>query len=226
MGMCIPGHLPSGDPYAPPPGPVPVVHADAAIIIVDKPAELLSVPGRNAGLEDCVEHRVRAAFPDALLLHRLDMATSGLMVFARSRLAQRHIAWQFEKRSLRKVYEARVWGAPAQDAGLIDLPLTADWPRRPLQKICHQTGKPSQTEWQVLDRDAPGARLRLGPRTGRSHQLRVHLCALGHPILGDRFYAPPQARAAAPRLCLHATELHLRHPDGGAWVAFHSPAPF
>lgn len=220
------GLLPSGQPYAPPADPLSVIHADASLLIVDKPAGLLSVPGKAEGLSDCMESRVRTAYPDALLLHRLDMDTSGLMVFARTRLAQRHIAWQFEKRTLRKTYVARVWGRIAEESGRIDLPLIADWPRRPLQKVCHETGKPSVTEWQVLDRADQVTRLSLRPVTGRSHQLRVHLLTIGHPILGDRFYATGPALAAAERLQLHAESLTLRHPEGGSWVTYETPAPF
>lgn len=218
--------LPSGVPYAPPEGPLDIVHRDDAILVVNKPAGLLSVPGKDPLLRDCLEARVVAEVPDALLLHRLDMDTSGLMVFARSRLAQRHIHWQFEKRSLKKTYVARVWGVPDAPAGRIDAPLICDWPNRPLQKICLETGKPSLTEWEIIDRDQDTARLRLTPLTGRSHQLRVHLLSIGHPILGDRFYASGDALAASGRLCLHAQALEIRHPDGGAWMRFEAPVPF
>ncbi|MEM8789363.1 MAG: pseudouridine synthase [Pseudomonadota bacterium] len=220
--------LPSGAAYAPPTDPLRVLHADAALIFVDKPAGLLSVPGKAPGLGDCLEGRVRAAYPEALLLHRLDMDTSGVMVFARSRLAQRHVHWQFERRQLEKTYLARVVGVPDAPSGEIDLPLICDWPNRPLQKVDHDAGKPAQTAWQVLQAatDTDSAVLRLRPRTGRSHQLRVHLASVGHPILGDRFYAPPAVRDAAPRLCLHAAALRLRHPIGGAWLTIESPCPF
>lgn len=220
------GYLPSGEPYDPPRGPLRVVHADDALLLVDKPSGLLSVPGKAEGLADCLEYRVRAEYPEALLLHRLDMDTSGLMVFARSRLAQRHVAWQFERRQLEKTYVARVLGIPDAAEGRIDLPLICDWPRRPLQKVCHETGKPSVTAWRVTDTQDGNARLELAPLTGRSHQIRVHLKEIGHPILGDRFYAPPEALEAAPRLMLHAETLTLRHPDGGAWVTYRAPAPF
>lgn len=220
------GLLPSGSPYVPPTGPLAVLHADAQLVVVDKPSGLLSVPGKAQGLEDCLEARVRAAYPEALLLHRLDMDTSGVMIFARSRLAQRHIARQFQRRQLSKTYVARVWGRPATDTGRIDLPLTCDWPRRPLQKVCHETGRPSVTDWTVLAQEGPLTRLRLTPLTGRSHQLRVHLLSLGHPIAGDRFYATGPALAAADRLQLHAETLTLRHPDGGATVSFNAAVPF
>lgn len=210
---------------APPPG-LRLVHADAALLILDKPSGLLSVPAKPPGPSDCLEARVRAAFPEALLVHRLDGDTSGLMVFARTRLAQRHLGWQFERRQVEKTYVARVQGRVAAEAGRIDLPLICDWPNRPLQMVCHMRGKPAVTEWRVLAREAEATRLELTPLTGRSHQLRVHLKALGHPILGDRFYAPPEAIAAAPRLQLHAARLAFRHPEGGAWIAFTEPSPF
>lgn len=221
-----PSLLPSGDAYAPPTGPLTILHQDAALIVVDKPAGLLSVPGKAAGLEDCLEARVRAAVPGALLLHRLDMDTSGLMIFARSRLAQRHIARQFQYRQLNKTYIARVWGRPAAQAGRIDLPLTCDWPRRPLQMVCHQTGKPSITDWRVIATEGPLTRLRVSPVTGRSHQIRVHLLSIGLPIAGDRFYATGPALAAAPHLNLHAETLTLRHPLGGVTTTFTAPVPF
>lgn len=220
------GYLPSGEAYAPPEAPLAVLHEDAALLLVDKPTGLLSVPGKAPGLQDCLEARVKAAFPEALLLHRLDMDTSGVMIFARSRLAQRHVGWQFERRMLTKTYVARVHGRPAARAGRIDLPLTADWPRRPLQKVCHRTGRPSLTEWEAIADEGSATRLRLHPLTGRSHQIRVHLLSIGHPILGDRFYATGAARDGAGRMQLHAESLTLRHPSGGAWVTFRSEVPF
>ncbi|MEM9231203.1 MAG: pseudouridine synthase [Pseudomonadota bacterium] len=203
-----------------------VLHADADLLVVDKPAGLLSVPGKNPSLADCLEARVRAEFPEALLLHRLDMDTSGVMVFARTRAAQRHVARQFERRQLGKSYVARVWGRPAQDQGRIELPLICDWPRRPLQKVCKANGKPSVTEWRVQAEEGAVTRLQVTPLTGRSHQIRVHLLSLGHPIAGDRFYARGRALDAAQRLQLHAHSLTLRHPDGGAPACFTAAVPF
>ncbi|MEM8870496.1 MAG: pseudouridine synthase [Pseudomonadota bacterium] len=220
------GMLPSGDTYAPPVAPLTVLHADADLLVVDKPAGLLSVPGKNPGLADCLEARVRAEFPEALLLHRLDMDTSGVMVFARTRAAQRHVARQFERRQLGKSYVARVWGRPAQDQGRIELPLICDWPRRPLQKVCKANGKPSVTEWRVQAEEGAVTRLQVTPLTGRSHQIRVHLLSMGHPIAGDRFYARGRALDAAQRLQLHAHSLTLRHPDGGAPACFTAAVPF
>jgi tRNA pseudouridine32 synthase/23S rRNA pseudouridine746 synthase len=184
------------------------------------------VPAKPPGTQDCVEARLRAAFPDALLVHRLDMDTSGVMVFARSALAQRHLNWQFERRQVQKGYVARVWGEVAGEAGRIDLPLIADWPNRPRQTVCHVRGRAAVTDWRVSAREAGATRMALAPLTGRSHQLRVHLAALGHPILGDAFYAHPAALAAAGRLQLHAERLGFRHPIGGDFVAFEAPAPF
>jgi tRNA pseudouridine32 synthase/23S rRNA pseudouridine746 synthase len=203
-----------------------LLHSDGQVLILDKPSGLLSVPAKPPGPADCLEARVRAAYPEALLVHRLDRDTSGLMVFARTKLAQRHLNWQFERRQMAKTYVARVWGDVTGEAGRIDLPLICDWPNRPKQMVCHERGKPSVTEWRVLQREGGATRLELTPLTGRSHQLRVHLLALGHPILGDVFYAGGEALAAAERLQLHASVLGFRHPDGGEHVAFHSPVPF
>ncbi|MBY8974942.1 RluA family pseudouridine synthase [Rhodobacteraceae bacterium NNCM2] len=212
--------------YAPPEGPLAVIHRDEELLLVDKPSGLLSVPGKPAELADCLEARVRAAYPQALLIHRLDMETSGIMVFALNKRAQRLINGQFEKRLVKKTYIARVAGEVAKEAGRIDLPLIADWPNRPMQKVCHETGKPSITNWAVMAREPGATRLELKPETGRSHQLRVHLAEMGHPIMGDPFYAPDEIWQAAPRLQLHARALSLRHPDGGAWMTWEAPCPF
>jgi tRNA pseudouridine32 synthase/23S rRNA pseudouridine746 synthase len=206
-----------------PPADVALLHADAHLLLFDKPSGLLTVPAKPPGPADCLEARVRAAFPEALLVHRLDRDTSGVVVFARTRLAQRHLNWQFERRQVAKGYVARVAGAVAGEAGQIELPLIADWPNRPLQMVCFERGKPSVTEWWVLAREAGATRLALRPLTGRSHQLRVHLLAIGHPILGDPFYGDA---GSADRLQLHAERLGFRHPDGGAWVEFAAEVPF
>ncbi|RED12051.1 RluA family pseudouridine synthase [Pontivivens insulae] len=208
--------------YHPPQGPLCVVHEDEALLLVDKPSGLLSVPGKGAHLADCLEARVRAAYPEALLIHRLDMDTSGLMVFARSPLAQRHLNWQFEKRTVHKRYQALVEGRVAGQAGFVDLPLIADWPNRPLQMVDFERGKPSLTHWSVLDRGRDWTRLDLRPKTGRSHQLRVHCLAMGHRIVGDPFYGGDRSS----RLMLHAHSLTLRHPIGGAWRIFECKVPF
>ena len=212
--------------YAPPDEPLRVIHADHAIVVVDKPAGLLSVPGRGEHLADCLIARVQKAYPDALLVHRLDRDTSGIMVFALTRHAQRDLGAQFEGRKTKKTYRARLWGHLVPKEGRVDLPLIVDWPNRPLQHVDHVNGKPAQTDWKVLGHDEDGTtRVRLFPVTGRSHQLRVHMLALGHPIMGDPFYAEGPARAA-PRLMLHAESLRLRHPDGGRSLTFKAPCPF
>lgn len=197
-------------------------HLDAMVIVAVKPPGLHTVPAKPPGPQDCLERRLRAVVPDALLVHRLDRDTSGLVVFARSRLAQRHLGWQFERRQVAKGYVARVAGRVSGEAGAVDAPLACDWPRRPRQMV-HAGGKPALTLWRVLAREPGATRLWLEPQTGRSHQLRVHCAHLGHPILGDPLYGDP---ATAPRLQLHAARLAFRHPDGGAPVAFESAVPF
>ena len=211
--------------YDPPQDPLKVLHEDHEIIVVDKPAGLLSVPGKGAHLADCLLARVQEAFPTALLVHRLDRDTSGVMVFAQTPHAQRHLGLQFEKRQTKKTYVARVWGHLEPKSGTVDLPLIVDWPNRPCQMVCHKTGKEAVTDWRVLRHGQEETRVRLMPKTGRSHQLRVHMLALGHPILGDPLYATGAA-AAFPRLMLHSEELRLRHPDGGAGMRFRAKAPF
>lgn len=213
------------DVYDPPDGPLSILHEDAEVLLVDKPAGLLSVPGKGPHLADCLIARVQTAFPDALLVHRLDRDTSGVMIFALTPLAQRHLGLQFEKRMTQKTYVARVWGAPKEKSGTVDLPLIVDWPNRPRQMVCHETGKPAQTDWRLLKTEDGNARMRLHPRTGRSHQLRVHMLALGHPILGDPFYASGPARAFS-RLMLHSEELRFKHPQGGRSMKIRSKAPF
>lgn len=212
--------------YAPPVTPVMIVHQDADLLLVDKPSGLLSVPGKAVEHADCLEARVKAVFPAALLVHRLDMDTSGLMVFALNKAAQRHLGLQFERRHVEKTYVAEVFGEVAGDMGEVNVPLIVDWPNRPLQKVCFDTGKPALTKWQVIGRNASQTRLVLTPHTGRSHQLRVHMREMGHVILGDRFYAKGEALAAADRLLLHSESLSLYHPDGGTRVRFNSPCPF
>ena len=211
--------------YSPPSGPLDILYDDHALLAVNKPAGLLSVPGRGAHLADCLITRIQASFPTALLVHRLDRDTSGVMVFALTPHAQRALGLQFEKRQTRKTYVARVWGQVTEKAGTVDLPLIVDWPNRPLQKVCHDTGKPAVTDWRLLRSTATESRLRLMPRTGRSHQLRVHMQALGHPILGDPFYAQGPA-LAFPRLMLHSEELRLNHPESGKGLSFRAPADF
>ncbi len=211
--------------YNPPQDPLEILHDDHEILIVNKPTGLLSVPGKGEHLADCLITRVQDVFPQALLVHRLDRDTSGVMVFALTPHAQRHLGLQFEKRQTKKTYVARVAGRLEPKTGTVDLPLIVDWPNRPLQKVCHETGKPAVTDWRVLKASDTESRVRMFPKTGRSHQLRVHMLALGHPILGDPFYATGAA-LDHPRLMLHSEELRLRHPDGGEGVRFRAKAPF
>ena len=211
--------------YSPPNTSLELIHEDHELLVVNKPAGLLSVPGKGEHLKDCLITRLQAAFPEALLVHRLDMDTSGVIVFARTPAAQRHSGLQFEKRMMKKSYLALVWGQVDGKEGVIDLPLIVDWPNRPLQKVCHETGRAAVTEWKVLRHDETSTRMRLFPQTGRSHQLRVHMRELGHPILGDPFYATGPARDF-PRLMLHAETLRLRHPDGGRGMTFRAKNPF
>jgi len=212
-------------PYTPPADPIDVLHEDMQLLVVQKPAGLLSVPGKGPDLADCLLSRLQAAFPTVLLVHRLDRDTSGVMVFALTPHAQRHLGLQFEKRSVKKIYMARVAGRLVPKTGTVDLPLCVDWPNRPLQKVDHETGRPAVTDWRVMKADETESRVMLMPQTGRSHQLRVHMLALGHPILGDPLYMPDRA-AEYPRMMLHAQELRLRHPEGGAGMKFRAPAPF
>jgi tRNA pseudouridine32 synthase/23S rRNA pseudouridine746 synthase len=211
--------------YTPPDVPLDVLHLDHEVIVLNKPAGLLSVPGKGEELADCLLARVQVAFPDALLVHRLDRDTSGVMVFALTRHAQRHLSQQFEKRATKKTYIARVWGVPAEKSGTVDLPLIVDWPNRPRQMVCQATGKPAQTDWRMIKNEGETARMRLSPHTGRSHQLRVHMLSLGHVILGDPIYAKGAA-GEFPRLMLHSEELRFKHPDGGQMTRVRSKAPF
>ena len=201
------------------------LHADDALLVLAKPAGLLSVPGRGADKQDCLSARASQQWPDALVVHRLDMATSGLLLMARTPAVQRALSQAFAERQVEKRYQAVVQGcmaAPASNWGDIELPIAADWERRPLRVIDHQHGKPSHTRWRVLgvDSAAQTTRLELSPVTGRTHQLRVHLAAIGHAILGDALYADATTQARAPRLLLHATQLAFAHPVSGDWVQF------
>jgi len=216
------------EPYNPPLAPwLHILYQDEHIMVVNKPSGLLSVPGRLEEHKDSVMTRIQRDFPQAESVHRLDMATSGVIVVALTKAAERELKRQFREREPAKQYVARVWGHPAAEQGMIDLPLICDWPNRPKQMVSLELGKPAQTEYQVLAYDADNsARVQLKPITGRSHQLRVHLLALGHPILGDRFYAHPEALAMAPRLQLHAESLTITHPAFGNSMTFRQPADF
>lgn len=215
-------------PYHPPQDPwLVVLYQDEHIMVVNKPSGLLSVPGRQEEHRDSIMTRIQRDYPAAESVHRLDMATSGVIAVALTKAAERELKRQFREREPKKQYLARVWGHPAQEKGLVDLPLICDWPNRPKQKVCYETGKSAQTEYEVLEY-APDntARVKLKPITGRSHQLRVHMLALGHPILGDRFYAHDEALAMAPRLQLHAETLTITHPQFGNSMTFKAPVDF
>jgi tRNA pseudouridine32 synthase/23S rRNA pseudouridine746 synthase len=207
-----------------------LLYRDDSLLAVDKPAGLLSVPGRGDTGHDCVARRVQAEHPQALVVHRLDQATSGVMLLGLGAPSQRALSIAFAERRIGKRYEAVVHGLPAEDAGTIDLPLAADWLNRPRQQVDRERGKPSQTAWRVIARDEASQRTRLAlePLTGRSHQLRVHLAAIGHPIVGDALYADAAAPTAptAPRLLLHACELRLVHPVDARALVIASEVPF
>jgi tRNA pseudouridine32 synthase/23S rRNA pseudouridine746 synthase len=214
--------------YRPPQRPwLSIVYQDDDIIVVDKPSGLLSVPGRRPEHKDSAFLRVHDNHPAARIVHRLDMDTSGLLIVALHPDAERDLHRQFRERTVEKVYKARIWGHPEADEGLIDLPLQRLKVRPPRSVVSAEHGKPSRTRYQVTERCPDGtASIDLFPETGRSHQLRVHLLSLGHPILGDRFYATGQALAASPRLCLHAARVAIAHPATGERCAFQAPLPF
>lgn len=212
--------------YQPPLTPyLQVLYQDQHIVVLNKPSGLLSVPGKDPTHRDSLEWRARLVWPNICLVHRLDMATSGILVMAMHKSAQRELNRQFAERLTEKYYVAVVAGKVKADRGGVDLPLICDWPNRPKQKVCFEQGKASQTHYQVISRDSASSRLLLTPITGRSHQLRVHMQMLGHPILGDKFYASNN-NPSAPRLLLHATQLMLTHPDSGQRVSFSSECPF
>ena len=208
-----------------------LLHQDDALLVLNKPSGLLSVPGRGEDKQDCLSARVQAEFSDALVVHRLDMATSGLLLMARGLSAQKKLNAAFENRQIQKRYVACVAGHLPMDPywQTIDLPILVDWPNRPLRTI-HPQGQASVTRWRCIANAIPAlkgtSRLELEPLTGRSHQLRVHLQALGHPIAGDRLYAPTDVQALAPRLLLHACALTFPHPLSGETLTWHCPADF
>ncbi len=219
--------LPTLVDYFPPLEPyLTVVYEDHALVVLDKPSGLLSVPGRHPSLWDSIRHRARTRWPTAEMVHRLDKDTSGIILMALNKGAHARLGMQFEKRTTTKSYVARVAGLVSDDEGLIDLPLATDWENKPRQKVDHEAGRPAQTRWQVLEREDGVTRLRLFPLTGRTHQLRVHLMAIGHVILGDAFYADPGSLAAADRLQLHAETLGFVHPVTDEPVTFTAPVPF
>lgn len=242
--------------YNPPDCDLRIIHQDQYLLVLSKPSGLLSVPGKLPGLTDCLVSRAQAEYPNTLLVHRLDHDTSGIFVMAMNKDVQGNLGKQFERRKVKKTYIADVWGVPNETSGLIDLPLRCDWDNRPRQMVCHEQGRSAQTHWEVLetfslsslrakrsnpmpqedcrvdlrphrnDADIMITRMKLTPVTGRSHQLRVHMLELGHPILGDPFYAHEEAFEASDRLHLHAQSITLHHPDGGDLVTFTDEVPF
>lgn len=214
--------------YNPPQEPwLDLVYRDDYIAVVNKPSGLLSVPGNQPQYYDSAMSRVKEKYGFCEPAHRLDMATSGILLFALSKAADRELKRQFREREPKKYYQALVWGHVEQDHGVVELPLICDWENRPRQKICFERGKRAVTFYDVLQRYPNNTtRVKLTPITGRSHQLRLHMLALGHPILGDKFYAHPQAKALSPRLCLHAESLQIQHPITGETMEFTTPVGF
>jgi len=214
--------------YTPPPDTgLEILYDDAALVVLCKPAGLLSVAGRGEDKADCLVARVQAVFPDAMIAHRLDMDTSGVLVLARGAAMQKKLFEMFRERKVSKRYQAVVAGQLQDKEGEVELPLIVDWPNRPRQKVDFDEGKPSLTRFRRLavDATADSSRVELEPVTGRTHQLRVHMAAIGHPILGDSLYAGA-AMERAPRLLLHASRLEFRHPITGEALSFESPPPF
>ena len=223
-----------------------IVFKDEDIVVLNKSSGLLSVPGRLPEHKDCLQNRIQRVLPTATIVHRLDMATSGIIIMALNKPAHVNISRQFEQRKTKKSYIARVFGHVKAHEGSVDLPLICDWPNRPKQKVDHENGKQSLTHYQVLSYSEQNSKnnssektnsknvpsenestlVELTPVTGRSHQLRVHMLALGHPILGDRLYAHEQALTVSPRLQLHARNLSLTHPVSGELLTFVAPCPF
>ena len=228
--------------YQPPMTPyLDIIFQDDDIVVLNKSSGLLSVPGRLPEHQDCLQNRVQRVLPTATIVHRLDMATSGIIIMALNKPAHVNISRQFEQRKTTKSYIARVFGHVKEHKGSVDLPLICDWPNRPKQKVDHENGKQSLTHYNVLSyseldvesKDSQGKSseyestlVELTPVTGRSHQLRVHMLALGHPILGDRLYAHERALTVSPRLQLHAKNLSLTHPVTNESLTFVTPCPF
>ena len=210
----------------PPRGALPVIFADDHILVLDKPSGLLTVPGNRPDRADCLEARARRDSPTARIVHRLDMATSGVIVLGLTAKAHANLGRQFEMRQTSKLYVAKVWGEMTEMAGRVDQPIMTDWPNRPKQMIDHERGRSAITDWRVLKVEGGNTRVELTPLTGRSHQLRVHMRFLDHPILGDNFYAHPEALAASDRLCLHAHRLGFNHPVSDEVMCFESVVPF
>ncbi|GGJ91120.1 RNA pseudouridine synthase [Pseudomonas matsuisoli] len=203
------------------------IYEDPALLVVNKPTLLLSVPGRAEDNRDCLVTRLQEnGYPEARIVHRLDWETSGLIVLARDADTHRELSRQFHDRETEKAYTALCWGEPEQTSGRIDLPLRYDPPTKPRHVVCHEHGKQALTFWRIVERCGNHSRVELTPITGRSHQLRVHMLSIGHPLLGDRLYAHPDALAASDRLCLHSSMLTFTHPQTGERLRFTSDAPF
>lgn len=213
-------YCPPSDPY------LSVIYQDDEILILNKPSGLLTVPGKNPKHADCLESRACEKFPGAKIVHRLDMDTSGLIVMGLNKIAHRHLSLQFQNRNVEKAYEALVPGPMQEKSGNIDLPLICDWPNRPKQMVDHEHGKKSLTEWHLIEHQQNISRIHLIPHTGRSHQLRVHLMSIGHPILGDRFYASDEIYQMRNRLCLHSKKLTIMHPVLKEKMTFENKVPF
>ncbi|NQY62841.1 MAG: bifunctional tRNA pseudouridine(32) synthase/23S rRNA pseudouridine(746) synthase RluA [Alteromonadaceae bacterium] len=225
--------------YQPPMTPyLEILYQDNDLVVLNKTSGLLTVPGRLPEHQDCLENRVKRVLPNATVVHRLDMATSGILLMALNKPAHVSISCQFEQRKTQKRYIARVFGHVQEKQGSVDLPLICDWPNRPKQKVDHENGKKSLTHYKVLsynddcgqslniNSSSETTLLELTPITGRSHQLRVHMLALGHPILGDRLYAHEKALTISPRLQLHAQMLSIAHPVTDEKLVFTAPCPF
>ncbi len=213
--------------YHPPMKPyLDIVYKDNDIVVLNKGSGLLTVPGRLPEHQDCLQNRVCRVLPTATIVHRLDMATSGLLLMALNKNAHVHISRQFEQRKTQKTYLARVYGRLEQDEGEVDFPLICDWPNRPKQKVDYEHGKASKTLYKLIQQDQESALVELTPITGRSHQLRVHMLSIGHPILGDRLYAHEKALTVSERLQLHAQALTIAHPVTNQSMSFSAPCPF
>lgn len=203
-----------------------IVYQDDDLLVLDKPSGLLAVPGRGPDLQDCLSARVQAEFPSTLVVHRLDRDTSGLIVMALNPHAQRELSRQFAERTVEKQYAAVVFGRPEASEGAIELPMRKDFDHPPRHMIDEIAGRPAYTAWRLVAAQQDRSRLEVRPRTGRSHQIRLHLAALGHPILGDNLYAHPEALTMADRLMLHAEQLSLEHPSDGRRMTWTVEAPF
>ncbi|MDZ7823682.1 MAG: RluA family pseudouridine synthase [Ahrensia sp.] len=223
--ISLPPRRPLPD-YRPPVGPLDIIFQDDHVLVVNKPSGLLSVEGKEPGMDDHLESRVMALNSAARIVHRLDWDTSGLMVISLNPHARRHLGAQFELRKIEKHYVARVWGRPIAPRGTIDLPMCVDWPNRPRQIVDLAKGREAISHWETLKQFEFFTDLLMRPKTGRSHQLRVHCLHLGHPILGDRLYAPDDAYHAHQRMCLHASHLAFDHPVTGQRMAFDVAADF